>query len=529
MAPSPSVLTNYTRLLPELAPAFRLIPHGGDYPAFQSKDSRNGHSPLSILMLGSLGLHKGLHLFESLLPELPEFADITLAGCFDYGDVFAQNPRIRVIGNYQPKDLAQVVADVKPDVGLLLSVVPETFSFTLQEFQSMGVPPLATRNGSFNDFIQEGVNGFLCDPEPACILARLREFAADRSLLHQVHDHLHAFHARSAKDMVSDYADLTPARYSARRYFNGPHSPEPLPARSLQIYWQDCDGPFSEDNSFVFAPYHLQRQVARLYFMQSARGLQRLRLDMGSEPGVFSLYRLTLFTRQGEQVWQSNGGLSMFNSASLNQAFPLSESELCLTGNDPSLILPLTAHTLGKLTEGGFLEVEFKAETTLSHAAALRATAEAGWAARREVTALQQELGDELNQMNRQLAQFEYELESTDRLVDALEGERERLVDEKHAAEMHLAQLNLDLQLSRNHSQNLTDSVNKLNEALRLSQDHSKNLTDALAKLNEAAQLSRDHTSNLQMQNASLQRSLSWRLTEPVRLASRLGRKLKGS
>ncbi len=529
VAPSPSVLANYEILAPELAPAFRLIPHGGKYPPYQSNYGQNGHSPLSILMLGSLGLHKGLHLFESLLTDLPQFAQITLAGCFDYGELFARNPQIRVIDDYRPEQLAQIVAEVKPDVGLLLSAVPETFSFTLQEFQSMGIPPLATRTGSFNNFIQEGVTGFLCDPEPACILQRLRGFAADRSSLHQVHDHLRSFQARSTQDMVSDYAELTPLRYSAVRYFNGPHSPEPLTSRALQIYWHGCDGSFSEEDSFVFAPYHLGHQTARLYLSRSPRGLQRLRLDIASEPGVFSLYRLALFTHSGELVWHSNGGRFFFDAASLTQAFPLSETELCLTGDDPSMILPLPAQTLAKLNDGGFLEVEFKAETTLAHAADLRATAEAGWAARREVTALQQELGDELNQMNRQLAQFEYELEATDRFIDALEAERERLVAEKRAAETNLAQANQDLQLSRDHSQNLSDNVHQLNEALRLSQDHSKNLTGSLAKLNEAVKLSHDHSSHLEMQNQSLQQSLSWKLTEPVRLAGRLGRKLKGS
>ncbi len=168
IAPSPSVKENYSRALPEVSHLFRVIPHGvRPLPCDHVQVLKGSNEPLRILILGSMALHKGRLLLEALLPELLEFADVTLAGCFDFPDRFLSNPRIRVIPSYDREGLCRLVRELQPDLGLLLSVFPETFSYTLHELQMMGIPPVTTRIGSFEDWIEDGATGFLADPQPS--------------------------------------------------------------------------------------------------------------------------------------------------------------------------------------------------------------------------------------------------------------------------------------------------------------------------------------------------------------------------
>ncbi len=79
-----------------------------------------------------------------------------------------------MIPSYDRGGLCRLVEEVSPDVGLLLSVFPETFSYTLHELQMLGIPPVATRIGSFADWIDHGENGFLADPRPESLVELLR-------------------------------------------------------------------------------------------------------------------------------------------------------------------------------------------------------------------------------------------------------------------------------------------------------------------------------------------------------------------
>ena len=60
--------------------------------------------------------------------------------------------------------LPALVARIAPDAALLLPTVAETFSYTLSELRSLGVPVIATRVGALAERIRDGIDGFLVDP-----------------------------------------------------------------------------------------------------------------------------------------------------------------------------------------------------------------------------------------------------------------------------------------------------------------------------------------------------------------------------
>lgn len=214
-APSPSVRDRWISLMPALASVpWRFIGHGIDATMFRTGDGE-GRAPVSgaklrVVIPGRLSPQKGLDLLRDVLPGLLEMADLLLLGCGEYGRPFTGMPGIEVVPDYDGASLGREIRRFSPDCALLLSVLPESFSYTLSEMFALGVPVLATRLGAFSDRIEPGVTGQLFEPGPEALLACVREAARDRMALSRMADRLAARPCRNVRDMVRDYHALLP-------------------------------------------------------------------------------------------------------------------------------------------------------------------------------------------------------------------------------------------------------------------------------------------------------------------------------
>lgn len=210
VAPSPSVGGRWRSLMPALERArWSVIPHGARLPdAVPFEPPVDG--PLRLLVIGRLSAEKGGALLEALLPELARFAEITLLGCGEDAARFSRVPGVTAVDAFERDALPELIARARPHLGLQLSIVPETFSYTLTEFWHCGVPVLACRVGSLADRIRDGENGFLAEPDAQAILARLRAIDARRAELAPLRVALRALEPRSREAMVAEYDALLP-------------------------------------------------------------------------------------------------------------------------------------------------------------------------------------------------------------------------------------------------------------------------------------------------------------------------------
>lgn len=232
IAPSPSVATHWQTLLPQIAPQqFAPIAHGLDYqpPRLPPPDQ---HQRLRIVVLGSLALQKGRTLLEALLPELTQHVDVYLLGCDEDGSHFGNRPGVTVIPSYTHDELADHMAAIQPHLGLLLSVWPETFSYTLSELWLLGVPVVATDLGSFADRITPGVDGWLCEPTPTGVLSTILSIDANREDLAVAWQHLQSFQHRSMAAMLAEYHALTPLPELSKQRLYGRDTTVDVPATS---------------------------------------------------------------------------------------------------------------------------------------------------------------------------------------------------------------------------------------------------------------------------------------------------------
>ncbi|MDD3676832.1 glycosyltransferase [Thauera propionica] len=249
-APSASVARNLRALAPALGEIpVNIIPHGMDFPG--SPDwAPAATGRLRLVVLGSMAPQKGADLLAAALPALKAFADVYLVGCGDEGERFKALGADRVLARYERDALPEIIAGIAPHAGLLLSVVPETFSYTLSELWAMGVPPVATRLGGFADRIDDGVDGCLCALDAEDLVRVLRRLDADRALLAGMRARLLVRPVRSCAQMVADYHRLQPL--SARSPLAGVRAGVPGRPLSERLQAADTD---------AVGALHVDRQV----------------------------------------------------------------------------------------------------------------------------------------------------------------------------------------------------------------------------------------------------------------------------
>jgi len=212
----------------ELEPGFRklsatVIPHG--FPALEQpqpvvpRPRQDGR--LRMVVLGRIQTGKGQELLLESLPELTKHVQVYLLGAGQTGEVFFGMSGVDVILKYERSELGRLLQGIGPDFAALLSVVPETFSYTLSELRQLRVPAVATRVGSFPERIEHGETGWLIDPEPAALTDQVAALCKTPAELERVRDNLDAAAGPSPADMVEAYNRFCPLQVAAEPYLPG--------------------------------------------------------------------------------------------------------------------------------------------------------------------------------------------------------------------------------------------------------------------------------------------------------------------
>lgn len=209
VAPSRSALADDLILAPELAALeHAIVPHG--LAAWPDGNTRLPTPParerLRLVVPGRVRAGKGADLLERLLPALSRFADVFLLGAGGDAHAFFGRSGVHIVLDYARTDLPALLATIGADAALLLPTVAETFGYTLSELRSLGLPVLATRVGALAERIEDGVDGFLVEPDAAAIAARVRTIAADRDALARMRATLADRHEPDLTDMAAGYA-----------------------------------------------------------------------------------------------------------------------------------------------------------------------------------------------------------------------------------------------------------------------------------------------------------------------------------
>ncbi len=191
VAPSQSVVDNLKKL--NHSDAFdhcHVLPHGIEpIPAIHYADDSN---PLVILVLGRISPPKGQQVLDQILDQLSERNDIEFVflGAGNEGKKYLPDQRIKVIMDYQQRELPVLLEKHRPHLALITSIASETFCYTLSELQSAAIPVLSTKKGALKSRIIEGKTGFFCEPKAEDFVDKILSLKSNMKVLSSVHENL---------------------------------------------------------------------------------------------------------------------------------------------------------------------------------------------------------------------------------------------------------------------------------------------------------------------------------------------------
>jgi GT2 family glycosyltransferase/glycosyltransferase involved in cell wall biosynthesis len=211
IAPSQSALANHLRLAPEWrALPQHVVAHGlAPWPGNPAPVDAPPRSRPRLLVPGRIRRGKGAELLRASLPALREHVDLFLLGAGADAHALFGEKGVHILLDYRRDELPRLLADIRPDAALLLPTVAETFSYTLSELRSLGVPVIATRVGALAERIDDGVDGFLVDARADAVIARVVELLDDPIAFDQVRRTLASQAAgTTSTKMADEYAAI---------------------------------------------------------------------------------------------------------------------------------------------------------------------------------------------------------------------------------------------------------------------------------------------------------------------------------
>ncbi len=214
VAPARTTLDLFLRLYPRLASLpTAIVAHGirkWTLPVALPLPAPPRRERLRLIVLGRIRGGKSANLLRQLVPALTKYAELFLIGAGAEGHEFFGRHDVHILLNYRWDELPEILAGLAPDAALILPDFAETFSYTLSELSSLGIPVIATRLGALRERVRDGVDGFLTDADPKAILDAVSRLCRNRKALGNARQTLAHTPTRTLADMVADYRELLP-------------------------------------------------------------------------------------------------------------------------------------------------------------------------------------------------------------------------------------------------------------------------------------------------------------------------------
>jgi GT2 family glycosyltransferase len=127
-------------------------------------------SKINVAFLGNFSEIKGAKIFAQLVKNLSAENNLHFYIIGSIGDEQTLNTlkpykKLTIIGEYTNSNLEQILTENNIHVTLLLSICPETFSFTLSESWYYKLPAIALELGSLGQRISQNNAGWIINPE----------------------------------------------------------------------------------------------------------------------------------------------------------------------------------------------------------------------------------------------------------------------------------------------------------------------------------------------------------------------------
>jgi GT2 family glycosyltransferase len=146
-------------IFPEIESRFSVIPHGRDFPLMYSGEMLESRpEKIKVLVPGNISIAKGALLIKEIIEE----DDDDLFEFHFLGKVSSELNEIGIHhGTYTRDDVVEKIKKIKPHIGVVLSLWPETFCHTLTEMWAAGIPVVGVDLGAVGNRIKQTGAGWL--------------------------------------------------------------------------------------------------------------------------------------------------------------------------------------------------------------------------------------------------------------------------------------------------------------------------------------------------------------------------------
>ena len=185
----------------------QLIEHGRDLIKYDNFSIiPNSYQPVKILIPGTLSVHKGSEFVKKLKKiDVENKLELHFLGGVD-----DEIKKIGVAhGKYKREEFSKHVYKIKPSFIGIFSIWPETYSYTLTESLSAGIPIIGSNMGALKERIEDYDCGWLIDinkPEEA--YEKILKIASDKKEYKRVRKQINGLKIRNTKQMGKEYLEL---------------------------------------------------------------------------------------------------------------------------------------------------------------------------------------------------------------------------------------------------------------------------------------------------------------------------------
>lgn len=226
VAPSSTAAMITEAELPVLSGKTRVIPHGLAASPVEPAEPSSASGPPRVALLGYGGAHKGDAVIIEIMRRLPE-VEFHLYG---RSEMAGAPSGVSVVyhGRYERPDIVGLLREGGLSSVVLLSVWPETFSYTLSEAWAAGLPVFGADQGAIAERIRQSGGGIVLSIDESSLdeaAATIRETLGDAGVM-----------SRLAAEAVRNGANLASLEVMANEYMEmyrslsgPPRSPVPAP------------------------------------------------------------------------------------------------------------------------------------------------------------------------------------------------------------------------------------------------------------------------------------------------------------
>ena len=165
---------------------------------------------LNIAFIGGISREKGGNIIYDLVQRKPE-VNFYIFGNIGFEKLcLLETDNLLKFGQYNSDSLPLLMETYGIDVVCLLSVWPETFSYTLSESLLCGLPVIVTDIGALGDRVRKTGTGWTVDLDNAIVeISKILEgIEADKSELIEKKKQIKNFKHKSIETMANEYFDL---------------------------------------------------------------------------------------------------------------------------------------------------------------------------------------------------------------------------------------------------------------------------------------------------------------------------------